>query len=141
MKVFYLIFIFIFISSCGSRGDHVPGYKGTKLNEHLRLIKGKSPNKARKILGKPAMEGRCKLLCGAPDLYRMIYPKNDTDTFTLDVTANTDARVDCVLFDFYPDQKKKNFIFKSYRKAKECNTKDGEIQLLKTYLYSPIELK
>jgi hypothetical protein len=60
---------------------------------------------------------------------------------SLDVTANTDDRVDCVLLDFYPVSGKKRFIFKISRKAKECNSKHGEIQLLKTYLYSPIDLK
>lgn len=134
MKFIILLLLTI---SCASDKNYIPGYSGSKLNNVLRKLEGKSRQEARQMLGTPAIEGRCKFICGPKDVYRMIYPKNDTDSFYLDVTANTDERIDCVVLDFYPDLKKKKFIYKSFKKAKDCNNSNGEIQFLKAYMMSP----
>lgn len=112
----------------------IPGYSGPKLYEVLRKLEGKSRQEGLKILGKPAVAGRCKFLCGPKDVYRMIYPTKNMNKFYLDITANTDERVDCVMFDFLPDYQTKKFVFRkgNYKIVKDCND-NSEIQFLKTH--------
>lgn len=124
------------MSSCSSKKGIIRGYSGHKLNNVLRKLERTNRQQALKILGEPAVAGRCKFICGPKDVYRMIYPMQDTEKFYLEVTANTDQKIDCVIFDFYPDKKAQKFIFKKIKKAKDCNNKDGEIQFLKNYMMS-----
>lgn len=128
--------ILLLLTSCASKKEVIPGYSGPKLYEVLRKLEGRSRQDALKILGKPAAAGRCKFLCGPKDVYRMIYPTKNMNKFYMELTANTDERVDCVVFDFLPDFKTKKFVFRkgSYKIAKNCNSQ-GEIQFLNTHKF------
>lgn len=132
------IIVLLLLTACASNKDVIQGYSGPELYSVLRKLEGKSRQDALKILGTPAVAGRCKFMCGPKDIYRMIYPSKDTRRFYLDVMANTDQKIDCVVFDFYPDKKRNKFVFKrnSFKKAKDCNNKDGEIQFLRNYMMS-----
>lgn len=132
----YQFLILFLLTSCASKKEVIPGYSGPKLQEVLRKLEGKSRQEGLKILGKPVVAGRCKLLCGPKDVYRMIYPTKNMNKFYLELTASTDEKVDCVIFDFLPDLKTKKFVFRkgSYKIAKNCNNQ-GEIQFLNTHKF------
>lgn len=135
LKAFLALFCIITLGSCASKKQVVPGYDHAEVAEFIKKLEGKSRFEAAAILGPSAIQGRCKKLCGHPDVYRMIYPFKDMSRFYLDIMKNTDVVVDCHVFDFLPDRKLKKFIFskKHYRTAKACNQKDGEIILLDTH--------
>lgn len=130
------LFLLVLISSCASRSKEViQGYSAKEVPSLLRKLEGKTRQEALKILGTPAIAKRCKFICGPKETYRMIYLTKDMDRFYFDLLANTDEKVDCLIFDFYPDYETKKYVFKKdqFKRAKNCNNKEGEIQFLQNY--------
>jgi hypothetical protein len=125
--------LFLVLTSCASRKEVVRGYDDKTIKEKIAQLRGKTRHAAKKLLGNPAIEGRCKTMCAKHDLYRMIYLTKDWSRFYLGLSYNTDQEVSCHVLDFIPDKKKKQFIFDSVRTAEKCNQKDGEILFLETY--------
>lgn len=127
--------LFAILSSCASPKVVVKGYSNEAMTDILKKLEGKSRFEAVRLLGQPAIEGRCKELCGHSDVYRIIYPYKNMSQFYLNIMNNTDVVIDCHVLDFLPDRKLGKFIFskKHYRTARACNQKDGEILLLDNF--------
>ncbi len=121
------------VSSCASKKEVVKGYDDKTIKAKIASLRSKTRHDVKKLLGRPAIEGRCKVMCAKNDIYRMIYPTKDWSRFYLNLSYNTDQEVDCHVIDFVPDKKLKQFVFHSVRTAKKCNQKDGEILFLETY--------
>ncbi len=126
-KLALLLFL-ISLVSCSSKKEVVQGYAGQELETVLKAIQGKNRKQARKILGNPVMEGKCKKC--KPQSYRMIYLTKDMSRFYLGLSYGTDQEIDCLVLDFHADVKKKEYIFNpktGLSKHTLCNQKDGAI--------------
>lgn len=123
----FLLFL-IFFASCSTQREVVQGYSGENLEKALGKIQGKTPQEAVKLLGNPAISGLCKF-CKEGALYRIIYLTKDMKRFYLGLSYKTDSEVDCVVLDFRPNNKLKQYLFNKsdYRIEKRCNQMDGAI--------------
>ena len=103
----------------------------------LKAIQGKNRKEARKILGNPVLEGKCEKC--KPVSYRMIYLTKDMSRFYLGLSYGTDQEIDCLIFDFHADVKRKEYIFHpktGFKKVTPCNQKGGAISELQMMLDS-----
>lgn len=141
MNKYFLLLSIILISSCATQVKEVR--KGYAPNQYVQIEKkiiGKNATEIKKLLGEPALEGKCKS-CTKNGLYRMIYPVKDMQKFYLEITYNTDVELDCTVIDLYPVTKNKvtHFYFPKKGKVKKllrCNQKDGVILKLQEELDS-----
>jgi hypothetical protein len=123
-----VFFLTIILSGCASKKEVVQGYSGQELETVLKAVQGKNRKEARKILGNPVMEGKCPKC--KPQSYRMIYLTKDMSRFYLGLSYGTDQEIDCLVFDFHTDVKKKEYTFHpktGLRKLTHCNQKGGAI--------------
>lgn len=123
-----LLLLLIMLVSCSSKKEVVQGYEGQELATMIKSIQGKNRKEARKILGNPVMEGKCKGC--KPKSYRMIYLTKDMSRFYLGLSYGTDQEIDCIVLDFQPDLKRKEYIFNpktGFKKVTHCNQKGGAI--------------
>lgn len=139
IKTVLLTIIFASVLGCASKKEVVQGYNDQELATVLKKIQGKNRRIARQILGNPAIEGKCKK-CN-PSSYRMIYLTKDMARFYLGLSYGTDMEIECLVFDFHADKRRKEFIFNpktGFKKASLCNQKGGAILELQQILDSQI---
>ena len=137
MDKFALLLLLITLVSCSSKKEVVQGYDGQELATVVRAIEGKNRKEARKILGNPVMEGKCKKC--KPRSYRMIYLTKDMSRFYLGLSYGTDQEINCIAFDFHADVKRKEYIFNpktGLRKLTHCNQRGGAISQFQMMLDS-----
>lgn len=139
IKTTLLAILMILFSSCSSKKEVVQGYDGQELATVIKAIASKNRKEARKILGNPVIEGKCKKC--KPQSYRMIYLTKDMSRFYLGLSYGTDQEIDCLVLDFYPNIKLKEYLFNpktGLKKVTHCNQKGGAIlefqQMLDTQL-------
>lgn len=128
IKTILLSLIMAIATGCSSKKEVVQGYDGQELAKVIKAIEGKNRKQARKILGNPVMEGKCKKC--KPRSYRMIYLTKDMSRFYLGLSYGTDQEIDCIALDFHADVKRKEYIFNpktGLRKLTHCNQKGGAI--------------
>ncbi len=128
IKTILLAILIMSASSCSSKKEVVQGYEGKELSSMVKAIQGKNRKEARKILGNPAIEGKCKGC--KPKSYRMIYLTKDMSRFYLGLSYGTDQEIDCLIFDFHADVKRKEYLFNyktGLKKVTNCNQKAGAI--------------
>ncbi len=112
------------LASCASDKDLVQGYDGAMLTKAKKAVIGKTPQEVAKLLGAPALQGKNR------GIFTMIYLTQDMRRFYLELSYNTDQSIDCLVLDFYPDKKTKQYVFdskKGIRKQRNCNHKEGAI--------------
>ncbi len=128
IKTTLLVILMILASGCSSKKEVVQGYDGQELATMIKAIDGKNRKEARKILGNPVMEGKCKKC--KPQSYRMIYLTKDMSRFYVGLSYGTDQEIDCISLDFHADIKRKEYIFHpkiGLRRLTQCNQKGGAI--------------
>lgn len=137
IKLLILFIILASLNACSSKKEVVEGYDGQELSKVVKAIQGKNRKEARKILGNPAIEGKCKKC--KPQSYRMIYLTRDMSRFYLGLSYGTDQEIDCLVFDFHADVVKKEYLFNyktGLKKVTHCNQKGGAIMQFQQMLDS-----
>lgn len=130
----YLLALLI-LASCASKKEVIQGYSGHELDKMLEKIQGRTPTEAIKIMGQPATYGLCKS-CDK-GMYRIIYLERDMTRFYYGIHLNTDAEVNCVVLNFFPNFKMRKYFFDrstGVSKQVNCNQKGGAIMELNRIL-------
>lgn len=111
MKHLFLALLFTMVS-CASMKETVNGYSGSEKSKKLALIKGKTPNEVKEIMGTPVAEGFCQDSCGKPEgMYQFVYLNKPLPRYSYALTMANKSELGCFIVYFYYDQELQKHVY------------------------------